>query len=247
MTIIDNEIEAARASVPAATGRLVWDLPVRLFHWGLVASILGAFVTNRLGVKFFAYHALFGYAAIVLVIFRVAWGLFGTRHARFVNFIRGPKSVLRYLAAAGRGRKTKYAGHNPAGALMVVTLLVAVGTQAIFGLFANDEIFNTGPLAGLVSKDVSLLLTSLHRKLFYWIAAAIAVHIGAAFYYLAVKKENLIGAMVTGRKATALVAPEEAIRSSRGLRAMGIFIAVAALFALLIQFAPTPELDVANL
>jgi cytochrome b len=247
MTVLDNEADVAATGARVAEGRLVWDLPVRLFHWGLAASILGAFITNRLGVKFFAYHAFFGYAAIVLVLFRVTWGLFGTRHARFVNFIRGPKSVLRYLAAAGRGRKISYAGHNPVGALMVVTLLAAVGAQAIFGLFANDEIFNTGPLAGLVSKDASLLMTSLHRKLFYWIAAAIAVHIGAAFYYLAVRKENLVAAMVTGRKAARLVAPHEAIRSSRGLRAVGIFITVSILFALLLQFAPIPELDLAAL
>jgi cytochrome b len=246
MTIIDNEIEVARTSAPVASGRLVWDLPVRLFHWSLAASIVGAFATNRLGVKYFVWHAFFGYAAVLLIAFRILWGLFGTRHARFVNFIQGPKSVLRYLAASGKGRRTHHAGHNPAGALMVLVLLGGFGAQASFGLFSNDEIFNAGPLAALVSKDASLFLTSLHRKLFYWMAAAIGLHICAVIYHVVVRKENLIGAMLTGRKPIHLVAKEEAIKNSRGLRAIGIFLAVSCAFALLLQFAPAPDFDIAG-
>jgi cytochrome b len=245
MTVIVNETDVATKDAPVASGRLVWDLPVRLFHWSLAASVMGAFVTNRLGVKYFAWHEFFGYAAITLIAFRILWGLCGTRHARFVNFIQGPKGVLRYLAATGKGRKTHHVGHNPAGALMVLVLLGGFGAQASFGLFSNDEIFNAGPLAALVSKDASLFLTSLHRKLFYWMAAAIGLHICAVIYHVAVRKENLIGAMITGRKPHHLVALDEAIKNSRGLRAVGIFLAVSCAFALLLQFAPTPDFDIA--
>src|SRR6516225_11216190 len=76
--------------------RQVWDLPVRLFHWALVAAIISAFVTNRLGVAYFKYHVWSGYTVIVLVSFRIIWGFVGTRHAQFRRFVRGPAATLRY-------------------------------------------------------------------------------------------------------------------------------------------------------
>ena len=243
MTTLESDRRAPAESIETVPHRMVWDWPLRVFHWALVAAIIGAFVTNRLGVKYFTYHVWCGYAVIVLVAFRLLWGVFGPRHARFANFVKGPGAVLRYLSAASRGRRTRYAGHNPLGALMVVTLLGALFAQAAFGLFSDDEIFNTGPLAGLVSKSLSLGLTSLHRKIFYWIVAAIAIHIAAVVAHLAIKRENLIGAMISGRKPAHLVRPREEIRSSRGLRAIGLFIAVTACLALLLHFVPAAEVD----
>jgi cytochrome b len=246
MTTLENDGAVPSVAAETVSHRLVWDWPVRFFHWALVVSIAGAFVTNRLGVKYFAYHVWFGYAVIVLVAFRLLWGVFGSRHARFVNFIRGPMSVLRYVSALGRGRRTRYAGHNPAGAVMVAALLALLAAQATFGLFANDEIFNAGPFAGLVSKSVSLGLTSLHRKIFYVIAAAVALHVGAVLAHLWIKKENLVAAMVTGKKPAHHVRPWEAIGSHRSLRAIGIFVAVGAAFALLLQLVPAESFDVAG-
>jgi cytochrome b len=246
MTTIEKDALAPVRSAAAASHRLVWDWPIRLFHWSIVVAFLGAFVTNRLGVKYFTYHEWFGYAVIVLVAFRLLWGLIGPRHARFVNFVRGPGAVLSYLSALGRGRRTRYAGHNPAGALMVLTLLSLLAAQAGFGLFANDEIFNSGPLAGLVSKGVSLTLTSLHRKIFYWIAAAVVLHVIAVLAHLRLKRENLVVAMITGKKPAYLVRPEEAIASSRSLHAIAIFVLLSAAFAALLGFAPPVEIELAN-
>ena len=76
--------------------RQVWDLPVRLFHWALVAAIISAFVTNRLGVAYFQYHVWSGYAVIILVSFRILWGIVGTRHAKFRQFVRSPAATLHY-------------------------------------------------------------------------------------------------------------------------------------------------------
>ncbi len=246
MTAIDDErISPTRAS-HSSTDRLVWDWPVRVFHWSLVIAIVGAFVTNKLGVKYFGLHTFCGYTVIVLVAFRILWGICGARHARFVNFVHGPVAVLRYVSALGRGRRTHYAGHNPLGAIMVLALLALLGAQATFGLFANDEIFNAGPLAGLVSKSVSLGLTSLHRKIFYWIAGAAAIHVAAVMFHVFVKRENLVTAIITGRKAAHLVKQEEAIKSSHGLRAIGLFIALSFAFALLLQFAPAGDSEIAG-
>ena len=138
-----------------------------------------------------------------------------------------------------------YAGHNPLGALMVVALLSLLGVQATLGLFANDEIFNTGPFAALISKSGSLYATSLHRKLFYVIAAAVALHIAAIAAHVATRREGLAKAMITGRKPKSIVMPYEEIKSSRGLAAAFLFAMVAAAFMLLLQFAPSTPIDLA--
>jgi len=242
MTTLDTD--RISTSAPATGSRKVWDWPVRAFHWSLALSFLGAFVTNRLGVKYFGWHLGFGYAVIVLVAFRILWGFFGTKHARFANFLRGPKTVLRYVAATGRGLKTRHAGHNPLGALMVVALLGGLGAQAAFGLFADDEIFNAGPLAALVTKEVSLLLTSLHRKIFYVLAAGVAIHVGAVVLHTFVKGEPIAKAMITGAKPQALVEPHEEIRSSHSFVAVALLAVVTVALAALLHFAPTGAVEV---
>lgn len=218
--------------------RRVWDLPVRLFHWALVLSFIGAYVSNRAGVEYFTYHLWFGYAVVVLVTFRIAWGLLGTRHARFWNFVPGPVGVARYLAGIVRRRPAHYAGHNPLGALMVLALLASLLVQAVAGLFANDEIINTGPLIGYVSEDFSLWLTSLHRQLFYWIAAAVGLHIVGVLVHVIFKREPLIRAMFTGRKPATLVERDQEIASSRLWLAAGLLAALVAALAWTVRHAP---------
>jgi cytochrome b len=245
MTIRDHYPEAPvferqQAKAPAGEQSKVWDLPVRVFHWALAASITGAFVTNRLGISYFKYHVWFGYAVIVLVTFRILWGFVGTRHAQFRHFLRGPLATLRYVRDLFRGHKLTYLGHNPLGAWMVVLLLIILGTQAVTGLFSNDEIFNTGPLYGYVSKDLSLRLTSLHRHLFYWIAAAVAIHILAVIAHRIFDQSDLVRAMITGRKARRHGAEFEAISSSRIWLAVLLTLVIAGALAWIVRYAPVP-------
>ena len=221
--------------------RQVWDLPVRLFHWALVAAIIFAFVTNRLGVAYFKYHVWSGYTVIVLVSFRILWGFVGTRHAKFWQFVRGPAATLRYTFGLLRGNSTLYAGHNPLGAYMVVMLLTALGAQAISGLFGDDDIFNTGPLAGYVDKGLSHQLTSLHRHLFYWIAAATAIHILAVIAHHIVKRENLTLAMITGLKPHDSVPNGEIIHSSRTWLAALLVVALAGALWWIVAHAPMDD------
>lgn len=247
MTTLEHDRLAGTAPFSKAEQRRkVWDWPTRFFHWSLVIAFVGAFVTNKLGTSYFTYHLWFGYAVIILVAFRIVWGFIGTRHARFVSFIQGPRGVLRYVSAAGRGLRTRYAGHNPLGGLMVLTLLLALGAQATLGLFSNDEIFNTGPLASLVSKQLSLALTSLHRKTFYLIAAAVGLHIVAVLAHVAVKREPLIRAMFTGAKPNELVDPDEAIRSSKGPLAAFVLIIISVILAAALHIAPQADIDLAG-
>jgi cytochrome b len=246
MTTLDTDDLSTRAARQAQDFHKVWDWPTRLFHWSLVAAILGAYATNRWGASYFTAHLFFGYATIVLVVFRIVWGFVGTRHARFSSFVEGPRGVLRYVSALGRGRKTRYAGHNPLGAVMTLILLGALGAEATLGLFGDDEIFNAGPLAGLVSKDASLALTSLHRKFFYVILFAIVLHVGAVFAHVLLKGEPLIRAMLTGFKPAGLVLPEEAIVSSRGVLAVVLLTVLVSALALGLQLAPPQDIDVAG-
>jgi len=218
--------------------RTVWDLPVRVFHWLLVTAFVGAFVTNKLGVAYFGWHVLCGYAVIVLVAFRIVWGVVGTRHALFRNFVRGPIETLRYAASVLRGRPPAYAGHNPLGALMVVVLLLALGVQAILGLFGNDEIVNVGPLYGYVSDAVSLRLTSLHRHLFYWIAAAIGIHVAAVLIHRVFHGERLVKAMISGRKPSHIVGAHDAIHASRSWLAALVVVLLVGALAWVVETAP---------
>lgn len=238
MTVIDRPPETKAADAQSKEERLVWDLPVRLFHWSLVVSFIGAYVTNRLGVAWFDWHVRFGYAVLTLVVFRVLWGLFGAKHARFASFLRHPREAWLYGRGLLRGRAPLYAGHNPLGALMVVALLLGLLAQATMGLFANDEIFNVGPFAGAVSKETSLLLTSLHRKGFYVLAAAVFIHVAAVIAYVLVKRENLVRAMVTGYKRAETVHPKDEIASSRLPLAATLLLVVAIALAALTSIAP---------
>jgi cytochrome b len=223
--------------------RKIWDLPVRVFHWALAAAVTAAFVTNRLGVSYFKYHVWCGYTVIVLVLFRLSWGVIGTRYARFNNFLRGPATTLRYALSWMQGRSTPYAGHNPLGAWMVMFLLAAFLVQALSGLFGNDDILNVGPLCGYVSNKLSLQLTSLHRKLCYWLLAAVAIHVVAVFAHWAVKRENLVLAMITGHKPPYVVVQGDGIESSRTWIAVALIIAFAATLAWIVRHAPSPVTD----
>ncbi|CAN2535160.1 hypothetical+protein [Methylocapsa aurea] len=238
MTVIDRPPETESAAAQSKEKRLVWDLPVRLFHWSLVVAFIGAYVTNRLGVAWFDWHVRFGYAVLALVVFRVLWGVFGAKHARFASFLRHPREAALYARRLLRGEAPLYAGHNPLGALMVVALLLGLSAQATMGLFANDEIFNFGPFAGTVSKETSLLLTSLHKRGFYVLAGAVFIHVAAVIAYVVVKRENLVRAMVTGYKRAEAVHPEDEITTSRLTLAATLLVVVAIALVALTSIAP---------
>jgi Cytochrome b len=228
----------------ATIRRKVWDVPVRIFHWLLVLSFAGAYLTNWLGISWFQYHEWFGYAVTVLVTFRILWGFFGTWYARFANFVRSPIVTWHYTINLLRGKETTTAGHNPLGALMVLFFLVALLIQAVSGLFANDEIFNAGALYGYVSNETSLQLTALHKELFYWIFAATVLHVLAVLFHVFLKNENLISAMITGYKTGGEpLRSAPSIDSSLWIRATILLALVSVTLYLLISFAPSASLD----
>lgn len=224
--------------------RRVWDAPVRIIHWALVLAVFGAWLSRELEGDWFRVHTWCGYAVLLLASTRVAWGFVGTRHARFSAFVRGPGAIVDYLRRLfGRvGGAPSPAGHNPLGALMVLALLALLLAQALTGLFANDQIMETGPLFGYVTAQLSDRLTTLHKQLFDVLTAAIAVHVLAALAYLFVKRENLILPMITGRKPASAVPPGEEIGASRSWLALLCLAALAGLLYAIVRSAPEASL-----
>ena len=127
---------------PPAVGTgsiLVWDLPVRMFHWLTVLSFAGAWLTAE-SERWRLLHVTLGYTLAGLLVFRVLWGLIGTRHARFTDFVRGPGAVRRYLAALLRGQPEHAVGHNPAGALAILALLALGAASAVSGWAVYNQL-----------------------------------------------------------------------------------------------------------
>lgn len=209
------------------TGRTVrvWDIPVRVFHWLLVALVFTSWLTSELGGNAMTYHMWSGYTILALLIFRIVWGVTGSEHVRFGDFVHGPASVLRYLRATFSPDAPRYIGHNPLGGWSVVLMLISLLVQACTGLFASDDIATEGPLTSKVSGATSSLLTTIHRYNIYVLLGLITVHIAAALFYLFVKRENLIAAMFTGRK----LVPEDA--DARDARMASPWLAAAILMA----------------
>lgn len=175
----------------------VWDLPVRLFHWLLTALI--AFSWWSVKNHHTDWHIWSGFAILTLLIFRLLWGLLGSSTARFANFVRGPRVVRDYLRDNASWR---VAGHTPLGALSVVALLGAIAVQVGLGLISTDEDgLNEGPLAQLVSLEVSEAARDLHELFFNVVLGLIVLHVGAILYYRLVLGQKLTKPMITGRAA----------------------------------------------
>ena len=224
-----------------AARRRVWDLPLRLAHWAIAIAVAGAFATHYAGTAWFPWHRACGYAVVVLVAFRIVWGFVGTRHARFASFVRGPRAITGFLA--GRGPE-KHAGHNPLGALSVLALLASLAVQGATGLYANDEIANTGPFYGWISPATSNRLTAVHAWNSNLLIALVALHLAAIAWYGLVRRRPLVRAMLDGRRPAAEVAEGEAIDGSRTLLALAIVAVLAAALAFVVRRAPPAELAI---
>jgi len=243
-------------SQPEATGTLVWDLPLRLFHWALALSLVGSWITAEAGFDWTETHFLFGYTALGLISFRLVWGLLGTPNSRFNNFLTGPKAIIRALGQLKEKAppgEISHIGHGPLGGWASVVLLALVMTQAVSGLFISDDIFYAGPYNSAVSNSLADYLGWLHHTNFNILLAAVALHLVTITWYLLGKKENLIKPMLTGKKnispslAKHKTQPETqpttqpAVPSNPLWRGFFIAIFVLVMVVLLVNLAPEPE------
>ena len=163
--------------------------------------------------------------------------------ARFASFVRGPREVLAYLRVLGSREPAQTAGHSPLGALAVLAMLALLAVQGITGLFANDEIFNTGPLYGYVTDGMSDRLTGVHHENFEWLLALIGLHLAAIVFYAVWKRQDLVRPMITGRKRAAELPPGQGLASQRLWLAAVLVAVVSGVLWRVIETAPRASLS----
>ena len=206
----------------------IWDLPTRVFHILLILSITGLFITGELIDDAMRFHFWFGYTLLALVFFRLTWGFVGGHWSRFMHFIPSPSKLLAYVRSVRLKQAPLHAGHNPLGALSVLSMLVVLLLQVFSGFLSDDEISNSGPWVDLVSSQWVELATNYHTEIGkVLLIALIALHIATALYYKQVKKTDLISPMLHGDKELSIDTPHSRDTYTSRLFALSIFVACA--------------------
>lgn len=160
----------------------VWDLPLRLFHWLLVAAVAVAFLSAEEGSPLNQWHVLAGWIAGILIVFRLVWGFVGGEHSRFADFIR-PSQVAEHISGLVRRRTEPTLGHNPLGGISVVVLLVLTAATVWTGAFGGEG------------------ADEMHELIAWALLAFVGLHILAVIVMSFLERENLVRAMVTGSKS----------------------------------------------
>lgn len=221
MKILSHSRTGTGATKTASRNILVWDAPVRVFHWLMVLSFAGAYLTaERDGWELV--HVTLGYTMAGLVAFRLVWGVVGTRYARFSDFVRGPGSVMHYLGRLLRGQPEHYTGHNPAGAvailvLLVLTLVVTASGWAIYRELAGEQ------------------LEEFHEGAANLMLAVVGIHVAGVLVGSWLHRENLVGAMIDGRKQGR---PADGVR--KAWRSVALIMLLAVLGFWCLQWLSTP-------
>jgi cytochrome b len=196
MSVLERQTEAGGVPPPASSGGpdvsqtvRVWDPLVRLFHWSLVAAFVVAWASGK---ELQGLHQTAGYAILALLALRIVWGFVGPGHARFSDFVYRPSVVLEYLRNAARFRARRYVGHNPAGGAMILTLIATLAATCVTGIMMTTDAYWgvawVGEAHGLAA-NLAIILVGLHLA---GVFAASVEH-----------RENLVRAMITGRKRRA--------------------------------------------
>jgi cytochrome b len=188
--------EQTGSDIPGKTTVEVWDRPIRLFHWSLVAGLVALWVTGEFG--FMDLHEMIGVAILILIIFRVFWGFIGGEFARFTSFVRGPKAVKAYFALILSWKIPRELGHNPLGGWSVLAMLAAIALQSAAGLFTVDEGRYAAPFSKYVSIGTARFITDLHEIGFNIILVLVGLHLAAIAFYLVVFRKNLVSPMIRG-------------------------------------------------
>jgi len=178
----------------------VWDRFVRSFHWSLVATFAVCYFTED---DFMDIHVWSGYAIMVLLALRFVWGFIGTEHARFSDFVYRPSLVWAYTRDVLLLRAKRYIGHNPAGGAMIVLFFISLILATVSGvvLYGADE--HAGPLASMMSgasESTEEILEEVHEFFANFTVLLIVIHLGGVLFESLLHRENLIRAMINGRK-----------------------------------------------
>ncbi|MFA6972993.1 MAG: cytochrome b/b6 domain-containing protein [Gallionella sp.] len=166
---------------------LVWDVPTRVFHWLLVASFAGAFITAE-SERYRDIHVVLGYTLLGLIAFRLVWGFVGTRYAQFRSFWFKPAETVEYVASMVKGAPKHYVGHNPAGSLAVFALLGLGVASGVSGVMLFQDVGGEP-------------LEELHELASYGMLAVVGLHLVGVLASCVMHRENLVRAMISGKKS----------------------------------------------
>jgi len=178
----------------------IWDPFVRIFHWSLAGAFLVAYVSED---DFLDIHTVAGYTVLTLVALRLIWGFVGTRHARFSDFVRPPGEALGYVKESLLGRARRYLGHNPAGGLMIVALLLSLLITTLSGIATLGAEEGAGPLVGVmgsVPHAFGEALEEIHEFFANFTLLLVLGHLAGVLFESIVHRENLVRTMLTGDK-----------------------------------------------
>ena len=190
---------------------LVWDFPVRIFHWLLVISFAGAWLTSESEAQQLIHYA-FGYSACAIILFRIVWGIVGTRYARFTEFVKGPAEIGQHIKSLLAGSQSTGPGHNPVGALVMLSLMILILLIDLTGYW-------------IVKGYLGELMSGAHEAISNLALGFVLIHIAAAIIMSLLQKENLVKSMFNGLKQGS---PEQAIRYPMYL--LGVALAVAYMY-----------------
>jgi cytochrome b len=175
----------------------VWDPLIRSFHWLLVLGFTTAWLTRESDYEL---HLISGYAVLILIGLRILWGIFGSAHARFNDFVKGPVELLRYLGSLVRGSARRYRGHNPAGGMMIVLFLLILATLTISGVALDGAENWSGPLADAGLFRHKDLIHRIHDWSSDLMLLLIPLHLLGVLHASVVHRENLVKSMIDGYK-----------------------------------------------
>ena len=212
---------------------LVWDIPIRVFHWLIVVLVVAAYATWRL--NWMVWHGWVGDALLTLLLFRLLWGFFGGDTARFSRFLTSPRLAFRHLKYAFRREPDRQVGHNPAGGWMVLLLLALLLVETLTGLYVANDIVDEGPLTEVVPAWAANAIAYSHAILWDALLAAIILHVLAIAGFAAIKGQDLLRPMITGTKVlpASIAAPQAGSSVRAGLLLLGCAVATAFLVNLL--------------
>lgn len=175
----------------------VWDPFVRLFHWFLVAAFISSWLTQE---QQYNLHLLAGYATLGLICLRIVWGLTGTQYARFSDFIYSPFTIYAYMKSLATGRSKRYIGHNPAAGVMIFALLAGLLSVTLSGIALDGAENWSGPMAEMGLHHYTRLIQSIHIVSTWLLLILIVLHLLGVLHSSLTHRENLVLAMITGRK-----------------------------------------------
>ena len=181
------------------TRPVIWDWPLRLWHWAFAACIAFSLYSGLDGdIGLLAWHQRCGLVLLGLIVFRLGWAIWGGRHARLRNYWTTPRAFVEHFRG-GAGASA----HTAPGIVLAIAMLFFATLQTGSGLFATDDIFNEGPLNRYVSDAFADGATWLHHRLHWAIIALVGIHLVAHAIYGFVLRDRLALSMFTGRKQTA--------------------------------------------